>query len=358
MDVKPGPWMKDALDVVMAWQLRNPENTDPAQAVEAVKQTRKSELPSRLISQFLSLTIIPFFHQSEPSKPWKRAPYLLDLLKWILSHADRSDIENNIHLLHPPIMDMLEDEDLAWRARACELITLLVKAAPADLMRRRGYVNLFSDRLWDCFIYLPSLTPEQESVTLLTQAYPTLVALYLAVGANESVLDRIMREAILAPLHHLQPASTYPSLTTLLVTHMAELLDRLKVDSIKHLQAVLPLLESILSDPFAPMHLPLLIETARALKRTIANGWPRIDPVRALEVYSCVCKAWLNCRQTSSDNLDQFRSELSEVVETVEVLMTRADDSDAALIWRREKERVYQEKSVLGDVFRNCSPLS
>ncbi|KAF2217264.1 hypothetical protein CERZMDRAFT_25232, partial [Cercospora zeae-maydis SCOH1-5] len=35
--IKPGPWMKDALDVVMAWQLRNPGSTDTQQAIEEVK---------------------------------------------------------------------------------------------------------------------------------------------------------------------------------------------------------------------------------------------------------------------------------------------------------------------------------
>lgn len=41
LEVKPGPWMKDALDVVLAWQLRNPEFTDPTDAIEEVKKTSK-----------------------------------------------------------------------------------------------------------------------------------------------------------------------------------------------------------------------------------------------------------------------------------------------------------------------------
>ncbi|XPS76761.1 CCA tRNA nucleotidyltransferase [Ascochyta lentis] len=43
LSTKPGPWMKDALDVVMAWQLRNPSATDPAEAIEAVKKARESD---------------------------------------------------------------------------------------------------------------------------------------------------------------------------------------------------------------------------------------------------------------------------------------------------------------------------
>lgn len=40
---KPGRWMSLALDICMAWQLRNPEETDPAGAIEEVRQ-RKKEL--------------------------------------------------------------------------------------------------------------------------------------------------------------------------------------------------------------------------------------------------------------------------------------------------------------------------
>lgn len=40
---KPGRWMSPALDICMAWQLRNPEETDPAGAIEEVRQ-RKDEL--------------------------------------------------------------------------------------------------------------------------------------------------------------------------------------------------------------------------------------------------------------------------------------------------------------------------
>jgi len=43
LGTKPGPWMKDALDVVMAWQLRNPDTTDPTAAIEAVKASKDGQ---------------------------------------------------------------------------------------------------------------------------------------------------------------------------------------------------------------------------------------------------------------------------------------------------------------------------
>ena len=41
--IKPGQWMKPALEAVMAWQLRNPGVKDPAGAIEEVKK-RSEEL--------------------------------------------------------------------------------------------------------------------------------------------------------------------------------------------------------------------------------------------------------------------------------------------------------------------------
>ncbi|KAL7629678.1 CCA tRNA nucleotidyltransferase, mitochondrial [Parahypoxylon ruwenzoriense] len=40
LDLKPGIWMAQALEVCVAWQLRHPEATDPAGAIEEVKSKR------------------------------------------------------------------------------------------------------------------------------------------------------------------------------------------------------------------------------------------------------------------------------------------------------------------------------
>jgi len=40
---KAGPWMKKAVDIAMEWQLRNPEETDPAGGIAEVVE-RKKEL--------------------------------------------------------------------------------------------------------------------------------------------------------------------------------------------------------------------------------------------------------------------------------------------------------------------------
>jgi hypothetical protein len=46
LGVKPGKWTGAALDVALAWQLRNPGVEDPAGAIEEVRR-RKEELGIR-----------------------------------------------------------------------------------------------------------------------------------------------------------------------------------------------------------------------------------------------------------------------------------------------------------------------
>jgi hypothetical protein len=48
LGVKPGKWMAKAMEVCVAWQLRHPNVTDPAGAVEEVSSRREElEIPSR-----------------------------------------------------------------------------------------------------------------------------------------------------------------------------------------------------------------------------------------------------------------------------------------------------------------------
>ena len=43
LETKPGPWMQKALAIAMEWQLRNPDQSDPAGAIAEIKE-RKHEL--------------------------------------------------------------------------------------------------------------------------------------------------------------------------------------------------------------------------------------------------------------------------------------------------------------------------
>jgi tRNA nucleotidyltransferase (CCA-adding enzyme) len=167
--------MKDALDVVMAWQLRNPDSKDTSTAIEAVKATRgennDSELPLRLASHFLQLTIPPLFPQNKPTSnaleasrqpaPWKDVgnQYVLDLLEWTIGALDRKTIEAKWQFLMPPILKMIDDMDVEWKAKGCHMLRLLFEAlqqpstevsarktvnqGSTNFLQRTGYHNIY-----------------------------------------------------------------------------------------------------------------------------------------------------------------------------------------------------------------------
>jgi tRNA nucleotidyltransferase (CCA-adding enzyme) len=366
MNLKPGPWMKDALEVVMAWQLRNPDITDPAQAIEEVKKIRKGELTSRLLSRFLSLTIRPLFVQTEQNafamtdksrsktKTWRDTEnaYVVDLLGWCLRTATEADVKREFHLLRVPILQMLDSAELRWKAQACSFISLFVKVAPKDLIMKHGYKQLFADDLFQLFTYLPTLTPESDAVLVFDHAFPALLTLsQLEERTDEAMLDRVIREGVLAPFFHLTSPSSYPALSTTILTHLSAVLSTLSLSSVTHLPTLLPALLSILRDPFIPASPNLLVAAAKALQSVISNGWPRIDTARLMDISTAICEAWIACAgYDSSAGVEEAKQELKKVMSLVDRRVQDLGD-DAEDLWIKEKRKLVDKRSIFGELF-------
>jgi tRNA nucleotidyltransferase (CCA-adding enzyme) len=201
----PGPWMKDALEVVMAWQLRNPHVKDPNEAIEEVK--KHGELTSALASHFLKLTIRPLFIKAKPNnvteqgrrrdkpqlpakmttensdervtKPWKseKDSFSLALLKWIVNSLEEKSTERLWPLLVPPILALVDDWETKHKQLGAELLHSLLRATSPNLLSRTGLGSVFEEALLPCLTYLPSLTPEPDSVAILAATYPALFTL-------------------------------------------------------------------------------------------------------------------------------------------------------------------------------------
>ena len=133
LGIAPGPWMKSALDVVMAWQLRHPDRTDALEAIEEVKN-KKGELTKSLAAHFLKLTIRPLFAKTQlpevtalgrkattsnlprkyPSvqlddtetKSWKgHDAYALDLLQWVPARPGCGIAREKLAVAHTAVAD-------------------------------------------------------------------------------------------------------------------------------------------------------------------------------------------------------------------------------------------------------------
>ncbi|KAB2110373.1 hypothetical protein AG0111_0g496 [Alternaria gaisen] len=397
LGTKPGPWMKDALDVVMAWQLRNPNVTDPTAAIEAVKVSRAektdSELSLRLASHFLQLTIPPLFPQNKPTSnalgasrqpaPWKDSvnQYALDLLGWTISVLDPKTIEAKWHLLMPPILKMMDDVATEWKARGCHMLGLLLENLhqtvvaggtnkpiagqdSAKFLHRTGYHNIFAEALLPMFTYIPSITPEAESVTLLKEVFPTVTLLAQLLPADtdkgdsrERFLDKILREGVLSPLAHFPRPSSYAELATLIMSHVPVLLGLMGIGTVKHLPDLVPLLSVILQEPLELSHKPLLLSTLKASQSVQLNAWPRL-PAHRGTIMMGMCLLWSRCierqKMTNGEDIKHLMSEIQESVAMLDAIMQAAETDGLGEAWEKEKQGVMQASPGFEELFEKC----
>jgi tRNA nucleotidyltransferase (CCA-adding enzyme) len=399
MNTKPGPWMKDALDIVMAWQLRNADITDPAQAIEAVKSSRDSELPSLLASHILQLIIRPLFSQAKPptsnkttgkrsvgggfgeeeAPAWKdpKEKTAIELLRWALSALDEKGLEANWKLLYPPILKMLDDSETQWKVTGCELLTQLLRTARPSFLSRTGLGPVFETTLRPFFAYLPTLTPEEEAAALMDATLPAMMQLAEAMyhsdaltSADASLLDTkrirllndIVNQGVLAPLTHALP-STYPLLATTILTHLPPLFAKLGINTVRHLPSLISSLSLILQNPFILAKSNLVLATISALKALIENAWPRIyDHLPVL--MGGVAKCWWRCCEEEEGkggqkdgqkgtDIEGIKAQLQEVIAMLDAVLGTNDAKKEE--WEKQKLEIVEASKWMEGLFKEGS---
>ena len=390
--------MKEALDVVVAWQLRNPDATNAAEAIEAVKNSRRenndSELPSCLASHFLQLTIPPLFPQNKSATnalealrqptPWKDAANqpTLDLLRWSIGALKGKEIEAKWRFVVPPILRMIDDIDVEWKTKGCHLLERLltglqqssvtessikksstVPTSP-NFLQRTGYHNVFAETLFPLFTYIPSLTPESDSAALFDKALTAIVVLALLlpietgpVSNRDRFLDKIVRKGIVSPLAHFPTPSTYPELAMTIMFHLAIILGHLGIESVKHLPRLVPLLSGIFAEPFALSHKPLLVSTLKAQQTLMLNAWPRLQGHRG-EIMMGLCLLWGRSveddKTSNGQGLEKVREEVKETVAMLDAVMRAVEEEGFDETWEKEKQDVAQASAGFEQLFEDC----
>jgi len=343
LGLKPGPWMKEALDVVMAWQLRQTTSPTVEGAIEEVRN-KHGELTAVLIRHFLTLTIRPLFakkqtrnvtaqgrkvmsqpvlpgrfvgaeEDEEASRPWKSDAFVVDILKWIVASLDSKLVEEFWPLLLPPILALLDDMEVKYKAVGCTLLSSLLGVTPPALLARTGLGPVFDDAITPCLSYLPTLTPEPESTLLLDAAYPALFTLTV-VRFSPTTTASLQAHPAHVPSPYAQQLShilhiqvlpsidrmleSHPAVLVTLLAHLSTLIAHLRTDTTAHLGDIVPMLAEILSMPFIAAYRPLPLAAARTLQVLLANAWPRMWRWRG-DVLSGLCAAWVRVSQESEE---------------------------------------------------------
>lgn len=157
----------------------------------------------------------------------------------------------------PPVLTMVDDDSSEIKAKGCELLGILLKNTTPALLARTGLGQVLTDAVMPCLLYLPTLTPEPESIRLLGAAYPALISLARArfepttrqtalvkvdritdKGTHERIkyFDQIIRKGILGGYRH---AGEHVKIAELLVTQIAIVIDQLGVHAVKYLKVCL-----------------------------------------------------------------------------------------------------------------------
>lgn len=137
----------------------------------------------------------------------------------------------------PVLLTISEDEDTAVRTLGLEIVVEFLEKCPATVLKSTGIGKVFEDAILPSVLYLPSLTPEEESVKIMRPAYQALLVLAqkepdASSPTRRALLDRIIREGLVAAYEH---ASNYLVVVEALMSTTVTVLDTMGISSVKHL---------------------------------------------------------------------------------------------------------------------------
>lgn len=232
-------------------------------------------------------------------------------------------MEAHFPLLVPAILALIDDESLPFKVRGCSLLSMFLtplKEGHSDILQRTNLSSVFEDALVPCFLSIPTITPEDESLQLLGAAYPALLSVLrirYQNASSEQVKEQktaktnrdiyirhvanILRTNVIPSFHHISSTTVaedsliasfpFPQLSTFLLEQINILLPELGIHTTKYLQEIIPPVCTALANPFGPAHPPLLLAAVAAARCVILNAHPRIWRWRG-ELLGALCDCW------------------------------------------------------------------
>jgi hypothetical protein len=147
-------------------------------------------------------------------------------------------IQANWPLFTPVLLALLEDRETLVRRKGLDILITFIEKIPPKILTSTGIGTVFQEAVFPTLLYLPTLTPEAESVTLLRPAYAALLALAKADEDQRSLrrrkqLDQLLRDGVFAAYHH---SSEHLRIVEVLMDATSEIVAALSIYAAKHLQ--------------------------------------------------------------------------------------------------------------------------
>lgn len=148
-------------------------------------------------------------------------------------------------LFIPVLLTLLDDGATRVRSRGLVILDAFLRKFPDNILRDTGLASVFEDAVFPTLHFLPSITPEDDSVQLLGQAYTALLSLAGKLSASPpagkvasstpraKLLDKMLREGVLSAYFH---AKEQIRIVGVLLVHAAKILNEMGIHSVKHLK--------------------------------------------------------------------------------------------------------------------------
>lgn len=289
---------------------------------------RKAEFPEDDLDRKQGLP-----DDSRRTKPWKYSDLRsIPVLAWAIDRADEKTMVWPLYT--PPLLTLIDDPSTRVRARGLRLTAAFLRKLPAPKLRATGLASVFEDAVFPTLSYLPSLTPEDESVALLDPALDALLVLAGKLAAEPErgseaegkreerrLLDKILRQGVLSGYFHCPENA---GLVEVLVRKTGRVVEALGVASVKHVKDLVPMLKGVIADPFASARPETVAEGVKALQVVIQNCWPRlVEGVWAEEVLVILVLGWVGLldhdggkgKEREKGAVDGIREELKKTAQ-------------------------------------------
>ncbi|KAK4640435.1 hypothetical protein QC761_602910 [Podospora bellae-mahoneyi] len=259
------------------------------------------------------------------TKPWKFTDLRsIPVFSWAVTEANNALISTHWPSYIPVLLTLTDDSTTHIRQTGLNILSNFLTKIPAKILQDTGLGQVFADAVSPILSYLPSLTPEDESLQLLEPAYKALLVLadkQSATGGKDGsgsssrhkLLNHLIREGIFTGYFH---AKNHVRIVELLCRETVEIVDAMGVHAVKHLKDMIPMISAILTDPFASAAPRTLLSAVKALQAVLRNCWPRLmtGSVWQDEIINALVMCWLHLDEPtnniSDDSLEEVRKEL------------------------------------------------
>ncbi|KAJ8067772.1 hypothetical protein OCU04_003373 [Sclerotinia nivalis] len=331
--------------------------------------------------------------ESSPSRqPWRsNIPHTIPVLQWIIESISPDILRTDevFPQLVPAILILLDSPSNSIRIHALRLLPTLFSKMGGKLLIQTGLGDVFEDAIHPVLLFLPSITPVEDTLKLLPAGYEALYALcdakwpekedeQASTGAitaptssisgqttntpestarlRLAFLDRIIRRAILPAYTHCQEI---PSVVEILISQIGIIIPKMKIFGVRHLKDILPMMSNTLINPFFPDTSPsLVIKTLQTLREVILVLWPRIS-VKEHRLLILQALGLLYCN-TRSNSVGKFEEQkrlegeiMKELQETGKVFVAavRMGEDEVEQAFKQELDKIIQAEGELAIIF-------